>query len=240
MPVIVPINYAHAGSKRAHDMLAPWPAQTAQQSLAVAVPPMLFSLNYPEQSGKPASDALDTVTTSRPVALVNPLLITMNQYPDKRGVTDGHAPMPTATTAPARFALAMPPFIAELHGTGKARPVVDPLLCVTASGNHHALITPAVFLAYYYGTMNASGMTDPAGTMTTLDRASLVSAPGELRVEDCTFRMLRSPEIKAAMAFPSSYVALRNHVAGGYVQAVFGHDRLPAAPRQIPYSVRPL
>jgi DNA (cytosine-5)-methyltransferase 1 len=63
-----------------------------------------------------------------------------------------------------------PPFIAELRGGGStARPTDHPLSTVTASGNHHGLVTP------YYGTSRAAGTTDDAlGTLTTVDRYALV------------------------------------------------------------------
>lgn len=66
--------------------------------------------------------------------------------------------------------LAMPPFIAELRGGGSvARPAGDPLATITASGNHHGLITP------YYGASREAKSTDDAlGTITTVDRYGLV------------------------------------------------------------------
>ncbi len=100
---------------------------------------------------------------------------------------------------------APPPFIAELRGGGSdARPVADPLATVTASGNHHALITrhfgieggaparhttPAdeylrtltanggnmSLLTPYYGSAASAQPTDqPIGTLTTRDRYALI------------------------------------------------------------------
>lgn len=65
--------------------------------------------------------------------------------------------------------LAYPPFVAELRGGGStARLLADPLATVTASGNHHALITS------YYGNGDTRSATDPIGTLTTVDRHALI------------------------------------------------------------------
>lgn len=99
-------------------------------------------------------------------------------------------PMPTMTTATTK-ALAVPvecrvgngmvtPFIAELRGGGSdARSVSDPLSTVTASGNHHGLVTP------YYGRSAAASTTDqPLGTVTTVDRYALVMRNNTARGDD--------------------------------------------------------
>ncbi|ARD42485.1 DNA cytosine methyltransferase [Actinomyces gaoshouyii] len=111
---------------------------------------------------------------------------------------------------------ALHPFIAELRGGGSCvRAVSDPLATVTASGNHHGLVTS------YYGTSSSAAPTsDPPATVTTRDRHGLVTAPARtittaghqslltgqtIEVDDVHFRMLTPGEITAAMAFPSGY-----------------------------------
>lgn len=126
-------------------------------------------------------------------------------------VTD---PMPTQTTYDTASVIEPPfvshfsgscdpasePFIAELRGGGSdARPVADPLSTVTASGNHHALVTPAggtwnddarpvsdplrtrttretdALVTPYYGASDcAKPVTEPIGTLTTVDRYALI------------------------------------------------------------------
>jgi DNA (cytosine-5)-methyltransferase 1 len=61
-------------------------------------------------------------------------------------------------------------------------------------------------LVPYYGTAVARRVSEPTGTVTTVDRHALVGA--EVQVDDCTFRMLEPHEIQAAMAFGPSYVVL--------------------------------
>ncbi len=104
--------------------------------------------------------------------------------------------------------LVAPAFIAEMHGTSKAAPITDPLMCMTSTGSHHALLNADVFMTYYYGTQQASGINEPIHTMTGIDRAGLVGALSKLTIDDLTFRMLRSHEIGKAMAFPGSYIVL--------------------------------
>lgn len=119
-----------------------------------------------------------------------------------------------------------------------ARPVADPLATVTASGNHHALITS------YYGNGTAQPVTEPVGTVTTVDRHALIMrnntggaemvtpatepvrtitttghqsvltaddiSRAAAQVDDVMFRMLEPSECKRAMAFPTEYVILGN------------------------------
>lgn len=98
------------------------------------------------------------------------------------------------------------PFIAELKGTSKARGIYDPLGCVTGT-QYHALIGNSnlqSFLSYHYKTSQASAIFEAVRTLTTKERASLVSYVTP-EYEDCYFRMLKPKEIKAGMAFPESY-----------------------------------
>lgn len=123
--------------------------------------------------------------------------------------------------------------IAELRGGGStARPASDPLATVTASGNHHGLVT-----TYYRNggirstdealatvtTVERHGLITPAGG-TWRDRATPTTEPIPARttresdgiatpgvdLADVRFRMLEPREIAAAMDFPDGYVILGN------------------------------
>lgn len=72
-------------------------------------------------------------------------------------------------TTRAETALMHPPFIAEMYGTGKSRPVEQPAGTFTAGGNHHALVT-----AYYGANTGAQPADRPIGTLTTVDRWALI------------------------------------------------------------------
>jgi DNA (cytosine-5)-methyltransferase 1 len=78
-------------------------------------------------------------------------------------------------------AVAMDPFIAELRGGGStARPAADPLSTVTASGNHHALVTS------YYGNGSTQPADDALPTVTTVERHALLMRNNTGGPEMCT------------------------------------------------------
>jgi DNA (cytosine-5)-methyltransferase 1 len=108
-------------------------------------------------------------------------------------------PHPTLTTYDTASVIEPPPFIAELRGGGStARPTTEPMSTVTASGNHHGLVTPAggswnddarptdeAFRALttrdayglvmpYYRTGQVRPTGDAIGTLTTHDRYALI------------------------------------------------------------------
>ena len=211
-PFVIETLYSHGNERRSKGVDSPLPAQTARQGMGLVVPPMLVSTNYYDDraidaAGQPAG----TQTTQTKWALVVPAMLS-KQYGGDHNPISLDRPLATITTAD-HHALVGAPFIAELYGTSKAKGIDDPLGCVTAGGINHALISHeamTAFLSYFYGNMQASGMAEPLHTITTVDRAGLVQAIADARVEDCTFRMLKPHEIGAAMAFPGDYVVLGN------------------------------
>ncbi|ROP53298.1 DNA cytosine methyltransferase [Streptomyces sp. PanSC9] len=99
--------------------------------------------------------------------------------------------------------VAFRPFIAELRGgASKHRSTTDPLCTVTASGNHHGLVTEDLAVPYY-GTGRARPLSQPLGALTTVDRYGLLKT--QIEVEDCLFRMLEPEEIGTAMSFREGY-----------------------------------
>ena len=130
-------------------------------------------------------------------------------------------------------------FVAELRGGGsKHRAVSEPLCTVTASGNHHGLVTT------YYGKGSAQTTDEALPTVTTVEKHALLmrnnTARGDqgqmstpthepirtitttghqslldsdrptIDIDDVRFRMLEPREIVAAMDFPDQYVVLGN------------------------------
>ena len=128
----------------------------------------------------------------------------------------------------------MPPFFAELRGGGStARAASEALATVTASGNHHALITS------YYGRGGAQRATDAIGTLSTVEKHALImrnnsggpemTTPASepvrtittgghqslmtgqtVDITDVRFRMLEPVEIKEAMGFHREYIMTGN------------------------------
>ncbi|MGC5011386.1 DNA cytosine methyltransferase [Streptosporangium sp. DT93] len=175
----------------ASPITAPMPTRTTRENDALAVPPMLIPVEG--RDGKTAACASDPMRTQ---------------------------------TARNETGLAFPPaalgaFIAELRGGGSdARSIAEALATVTASGNHHGLVTPpttntgdpGALLVPYYGTGAARPATHPVGALTTRDRYALATTDDAPQVDiaDVLFRMLEPHEIGKAMAFTGGYQVLGN------------------------------
>jgi DNA (cytosine-5)-methyltransferase 1 len=111
---------------------------------------------------------------------IPPLMVPVEGRDGKEANT-ALAPLRTQT-ARNETGLAWLPFIAELRGGGSvARSVSEALATVTASGNHHGLVTP-----------------DP--------RIAVVE--GDVYIDDVLFRMLEPHEIGRAMSFADAYIVL--------------------------------
>ncbi len=83
-------------------------------------------------------------------------------------VWPGEDPLRTVHTTASK-GIVCAPFIAELRGGGSdARSADDPLATVTASGNHHALVTS------YYGRGTSRPVDDALPTVTTVDTHALI------------------------------------------------------------------
>lgn len=204
----------------------PLPTQPGDASHAVLLPWMVETA-HSQGNGKHVTSSghpVPTQTTAQTLGIVSGFL-TKNYGggANPKFMSSGmDEPTGTLTTSGNQSLLTLPPkyqkqiglvdptFIAEMRGTGKAGRIDEPLMCVTSSGSHHALLSAGSFLSYYYGTQQASGMGDPIHTMTGVDRAALIQALDSLTVEDLYFRMLHPHEIGKAMAFPKSYVVLGN------------------------------
>lgn len=157
------------------------------------------------------TDPLRTLHAAESKALVVPV-----EGRDGKHARTASEPMRTQTTR-LETGVVMP-FIAELRGGGSdARSVEAALATVTASGNHHGLVTP-----YYGNSATAQPTAAALGTVTTRDRFALVMRtittaghqsliiPGDIeaakaQVDDCYFRMLEPSEAARAMAFPDTY-----------------------------------
>ncbi len=190
----------------------PLSTQTGDNSFAI-VNPWLVETDHTSDQDRPAINSLSpapTQTTHQTLGVAGFLTRHYGGQAEPQYLSlPLDAPTGTITTADHHSLLAVPPsFIAEMHGTSKAASITDPLMCMAASGSHHALLSADAFLTYYYNTQQASGINEPIHTMTGIDRAGLVGALSKLTIEDLTFRMLRPHEIGKAMAFPGSYIVL--------------------------------
>ncbi|WP_212745888.1 DNA cytosine methyltransferase [Sinomonas susongensis] len=137
-------------------------------------------------------------------------------------ISDTTEPFRTQTTAYTRALLMR-------NNTGGAEmttPVYEPMRTLT-TGGHQSLLMP------YYGSSKPQPISDPIGTLTTVDRYAMITLRGQnapkhvsepmdtfaangnhhglmstepVNVEDCTFRMLEPHEVTWGMAFPRDYI----------------------------------
>ncbi|QIS09887.1 DNA cytosine methyltransferase [Nocardia arthritidis] len=217
MPMMVPAG--GTWRDQAMPITSPMSARTTRENDGLAVPAPFLALL---RSDRPRTIGLDeplatVVADGSNHALVVPPLLVPTEGRDGKDAVPATFPMRTQTTR-AETAVAFWPFIAELRGgSSDARPVTEALATITASGNHHGLVTPAVnafgtqwdsMLLPYYGRCAARPITDPMCTVPTRGHFALVDSVAELDIADVRFRMLEPQEISSAMAFGSSYVVL--------------------------------
>lgn len=156
-------------------------------------------------------EPMATRTTRENDGLMVPPLLVPVEGRDGKEARSAHDPLRTMTTR-NETGLAWLPFIAELRGGGSvARSVTDALATVTASGNHHGLVTPESvnwqdMLVPYYSNGTARTVREPIGALSTRDRYALVR--GDVNIDDVRFRMLEPHEIGRAMSFADDYIVI--------------------------------
>lgn len=159
----------------------------------------------------PVAEAIPTRTTRENNGLAIPPLLIPVEGRDGKEPNSANLPLRTQT-ARNETGLAWLPFIAELRGGGSvARSAAESLATVTASGNHHGLVTPdgvdwQSLLVPYYSKGAAQSVTEPIGTVMTRDKYALVQ--GKVDINDIRFRMLEPHEIGRAMSFADQYIVL--------------------------------
>ncbi|MFI1919301.1 DNA cytosine methyltransferase [Nocardia sp. NPDC020380] len=215
----IPLTVPAGGTWRdtASPVTQPFSARTTRDNDALAIPAPFLALLR--------SDRARTVALSDPLATIvadgsNHALVVPCEGREGKEAVPASLPLRTQTTR-AETGVAFIPFIAELRGgASDARSTRETLATVTASGNHHGLVTPdqlpeqvrQSLLMPYYGTGQARPIGRPVSTVSTHDRFALVNPDtfGAIDIEDVRFRMLEPPEIGLAMAFGRDYVVLGN------------------------------
>lgn len=193
-----------------------WPADEPLKTLhtsaskAIAVPMLVPAGGSWNDSGQPLTEAMRTRTTRESDGvLVPPLLVPVEGREGKQAASVNEH-LRTMTTR-NETGLLVPPFIAELRGGGSDhRPVSESLATITASGNHHGLVTMQAWAALYgydSGDLRNHHLS-PLPTQTTVQGDGVVSGSGLPAIEDCLFRMLEPHEIHAGMAFVPGYIVL--------------------------------
>lgn len=205
-PWLASVNYFRPD----HSVDEPFPTQTTGNQYAV-VSPAPFFLGYANGQG-PAhglDEALLTQFGSNAHALITPAPFMVAHYSPgwARGLDE---PTGSVTTSD-HHSIVTPPFLVQLRNNQTTQGIDEAISTVTAGGGHHALLTPAPFLASYYGSGGQiNGIDSPVATVTGIDKHALVTPGDPPALEDCFFRMLQPHEIGRAMAFPGDYVVRGN------------------------------
>lgn len=107
------------------------------------------------------------------------------------------------------MAVITPPYIVELKKTGKAKSIIDPIGCATTVEYHGILQTEKwnSFISYWYGTNQASHISEALGTVSTKETHQLVTCNAP-NIEDYYYRTIKPVEIHLAMAFDQDYIIL--------------------------------
>ena len=156
--------------------------QAGLDRFAVPVPMMVPAGGTWRNDASSVAEPMPTRTTRENDGVAVPPLMIPMEGRDGKEPASAHNPLRTQT-ARNETGLAWLPFIAELRGGGSiARSVTDSLATVTASGNHHGLVTPdipAFVMRNNTPRGNPAQMCTPADepfrTMTTAGHQSLVA-----------------------------------------------------------------
>jgi DNA (cytosine-5)-methyltransferase 1 len=220
-PVILETTWHESGpSTRVWPADIPLTAQTAQQTKALAGPPLIVPAGGTwRDEPTPGTVPLPARTTRENDGLAFPPFITVHRGgTGEARIVPASGPLTAVTASGNHLGLAVPDaamIVRNVTSRGNpawtATPPGEPLRTLTTAG-HQSLASWAHLLVPYYGTAaTARPVTEPAGTLTARDRYGLASAPGtdvEALLDEVLFRMLKPPEIGRAMAFADSYAVL--------------------------------
>jgi DNA (cytosine-5)-methyltransferase 1 len=219
-PMMVPAG--GTWRNEATQVTAPMSTRTTRENDGIAIPQPFLALlrsDRPRTIGLHEQLATVVADGSNHGLVVPPTLMVPAEGRDGKEAQLASMPLRTQTTR-NETAVAFLPFITELRGgSSDARPVSESLATVTASGNHHGLVTPPAgmppemwesMLLPYFGKSVPRRVAEPMGTHTTRDTYALVDIISERDIENVRFRMLEPDEIGLAMAFRPDYQVLGN------------------------------
>lgn len=235
-PFVSPLT--HQGADRGRSVESPLPTITAaHRGEQALIAPVMVQAAHGE--GKPdgvkrwgdgcrdAAQPLGTITASGGHAVAAAYLMQANDgfcATVGRGLSE---PMTTITNSGSQQQLVTANLL-HLRGNCDGRSADDPLMTVSAAGQHHGLVectlSPteeagalrvAAFLMRYYGQGGQwSDLGDPLTTITTKDRMALVTvtiAGTPYVIVDIGLRMLEPRELYNANDFPADYIIDRGH-----------------------------
>ncbi|PVH27028.1 DNA cytosine methyltransferase [Sphingobacterium corticibacter] len=139
----------------------------------------IMKYNSMNQQGKirtPSTDEpMPTIACQNRLGLVQTSFIAKYFSGDPFGqVTSIDNPLSSITTIDHNSFVKVQPFVLTSNFSGISRSVEEPCPTVLASRKHHYVVNPS-FLAKYYGNGdNVQSVNEPAGTLTTKDRFTLI------------------------------------------------------------------
>jgi DNA (cytosine-5)-methyltransferase 1 len=183
LPAAVAIDWSIPG-QRIGDRAKPLAAKTLARIEAglkrFARPLMVPAGGTWRSDAAPVTEPMPCRTTRENDGVAIPPLLVPVEGREAKQAAPATDPLRTQT-ARNETGLAWLPFVAELRGGGSvARPVTDPLATVTASGNHHGLITPAAMVMRNNSSRGDGGehctpVDEPLRTLTTAGHQSLLT-----------------------------------------------------------------
>lgn len=187
LPAAAAIDWAIPG-QRIGDRAKPLAEKTLARikaglaKFARPVPMMVPAGGTWREAAVSVGEPMPARTTRENDALMVPPLVVPVEGRDGKEAASVNGPLRTMTTR-NETGLAWLPFIAELRGGGSvARSVAESLATVTASGNHHGLVTPPMpaMVMRNNGSKGDGGEhctppTEPFRTMTTAGHQSLIT-----------------------------------------------------------------
>ena len=210
-PMLVSTMYGSTARAQQKSVIDPMRCQTSSNGLAL-VTPFLTSKEYDVKKQR-VKDAMNepgfTQTTHANVGVVMPFIVEMNRTGKSREASEA---LRTILAGGNHHGI-VTPFMVENHGQSKSRPITERLGCLTTK-DKYGLITHESFrsfIAQYYGGSNVvSDIKEPVRTISTHDRAALVTPGQRPQLEDCYYRMLLPHEVQLGMAFDADYIVLGN------------------------------
>jgi len=182
----------------------PLPTQPGDSRHHLLSPPILGNTAYGHNS-KSGDRPINTQTTRQDAYLLAP----PSSIVELRGTSKARSsdqPAATFTAGGINHGLLM-----SGHYPGWVR-MLDRECGTFTTATPQALLTHdslRSFLTYYYGGSNmASGMDEAVHTVTTVDRAGIVTPA--IKPEDCYYRCLKAHEVQRAMSFADKYIVLGN------------------------------
>jgi DNA (cytosine-5)-methyltransferase 1 len=203
----VTVNNKSGVSCRVRGVEDPLFGQTTSNTTAVVSPFLYVARENVKAKGM--DDGIPALVASanqvgvvQPSALFTPFMVTNRTNARGKALDEAIPAMCTGY----HHALIQPAALVRLMGDRAVSPLDAQLPTQSTGQSQNLLVSPSPFLVQYYGTGSATPADRAVPTVPTKHQHALVE-PG-IDVDDCYFRMMSSPEIGAAMAFPGTYTVL--------------------------------